>query len=141
MKKTNKAAKAAPIQNARQRELLRLGKKYHNDRSKFLELGAVAARLRDEQGVTVRQAAKLLDTTYRRLYFMLDCHEAVQRRRVTKTVAHELGWTKLSLIAPFLTKSSAENAELVEIARTSKANDLAKHMSSRMRQEPHEPAA
>lgn len=115
------------------RELLKLGKKYHNDRSTFLELGSVTARLRDEQGVSVRQAAKLLNTTYRRLYFMLDCHDAVKRRRVTKTVALELDWTKLSLIAPLLTRSSAENAELVEIARTSKANDLAKHMSNRMR--------
>lgn len=138
MKKTSKAAKAAP-ENPRMHELLRLAKKYHNDRSKFLELGAVVARLRDEQGISVRQAAKLLNTTYRRLYFMLDCHEAVQSRRVTKTVALELGWTKLSLIAPYLTKSSAENAALVEIAKTSKANDLARHMSSRMRQEPHEP--
>ena len=41
-------------------------------------------------------------------------------------------------LAPQLTRS-AGNARLVEIARTSKANDLQKHMSSRKREEPHEP--
>ena len=50
-------------------------------------------------GVTVREAATLLNTPRRRLYMMIDCHDAVKRRRVTRTVARELGWTKLSLIA------------------------------------------
>ena len=41
-------------------------------------------------------------------------------------------------MAPQLTRSTG-NAELVEIARTSKANDLQKRMSNRKRQEPYEP--
>ena len=63
----------------------------------------------------------------------------MKRRRVTKAVAHELGWTKVAIMASYLTKSSAANAELVEIARTAKANDLKHAIERHLNDEPHEP--
>jgi hypothetical protein len=92
MQKTKKAAQAAPTVNHELRKLLALAKKYRYDGSKFLELGAVTAKIRDH-GISVREVAKLFDTSYRRLYYAIDCDDAVKRRRVTKTVAHELGVT------------------------------------------------
>ena len=98
----------------------------------------MTAKIRDH-GISVRQLAKLLETSYRRLYYAINCDYAVKRRRVTKAVAHELGVTSLGILAPFLTKSSATNAELFEIARTTKSNDLLARLNNHVREEPHEP--
>lgn len=88
----------------------------------FLELGRLLYRLQEETPDDFRKLIKNSKLGQRKAYYLIDIHKALQNLDIDEARLKGIGWTKLSLMAAYITAANA--AELLRLAEENTTRDL-----------------
>lgn len=94
----------------------------------FFELAQTLVALHDADVSQLRELPLETGMSRRRLYYLLEVGRLIATRRIAKSEAEAIGWTKLQIIARHVLRlgieSTAELKTLLETARVTKVRPL-----------------
>lgn len=89
----------------------------------FIELGKLLRQAQDEDRALFRKLIALPKLGRRKGYYLVQVHRAFDGYPIDPSVLVGVGWTKLSIIAPYVSATSI--FELLDLAQTYNAHQLA----------------
>lgn len=95
----------------------------------FLELGKLLRRAHDEDRELFKQLIALPKLGRRKGYYLVQVHRAFDGYPIDPSILMGVGWTKLSIIAPYVSATSI--FEMLDLAQTYNAHQLSAIMKGK----------